>query len=86
MTELWRKILRWTKIIVGFALLLFGVIGGFIPILQGWVFVLAGLAILSTEFRWAKKLNRWMKVKFKTTIAKVKAKRAEKKADEPGQT
>jgi hypothetical protein len=31
----------------GLLLIVIGVIGGFVPILQGWVFILAGLAILS---------------------------------------
>ncbi len=84
MTDLWRKVLRWAKIVAGFALLALGVIGGFIPILQGWVFVLAGLAILSTEFRWAKKLNRWVKTKFKNAVAKVKTRGAAGKTDESG--
>ena len=33
--------------ITGLVLIAIGVIGGFVPILQGWVFLLAGLAILS---------------------------------------
>ena len=33
--------------IIGLLLIALGVVGGFVPILQGWVFVLAGLAILS---------------------------------------
>lgn len=47
---------RWFKIITGFALLIVGVIGLFTPILQGILTILAGLAVLSTEFEWA---GRW---------------------------
>jgi len=43
----------------GLALIGVGVVGAFVPILQGWVFVLAGLAILSRHSRWARAiLNR----------------------------
>jgi len=41
--------------IVGIVLIVIGVIGGFVPILQGWVFVLAGLAILSKHSRLARR-------------------------------
>ena len=34
------------RILMGVGFLLLGVLGGFIPILQGWVFILIGLAIL----------------------------------------
>ena len=40
--------------IAGLVLIAFGVIGAFVPILQGWVFVLAGLAILSKHSRLAR--------------------------------
>ena len=31
-----------------------GVIGAFLPIVQGWIFVLAGLAVLSSHSVWAR--------------------------------
>ncbi len=40
------KILR---IVSGVICILIGVIGGFIPILQGWVFILLGLGLLSKD-------------------------------------
>lgn len=46
-----RKIVDWA---VGLTLIAIGIVGGFIPILQGWVFILAGLAVLSSHSRWAK--------------------------------
>lgn len=51
MTSRVRKVLDWT---VGLVLIGIGVIGAFVPILQGWVFILAGLAVLSSHSRWAK--------------------------------
>jgi uncharacterized protein (TIGR02611 family) len=43
--------------IVGFALLLVGLIGLVLPFLPGWLLIIAGLAILSTEYVWAKRLS-----------------------------
>ena len=39
---------------LGLTLLGIGVVGGFLPILQGWVFILAGLAVLSSHSKWAR--------------------------------
>jgi hypothetical protein len=44
--------------VAGLLLIAIGMIGGFVPILQGWVFVLAGLAILSKHSSLA---QRWFK-------------------------
>ena len=44
-----RQALRIARLSAGSLLLVVGVIGGFIPVLQGWVFVLAGLSILAQE-------------------------------------
>lgn len=46
-----RRILDWT---LGLSLIGAGVVGGFVPILQGWVLILAGLAVLSSHSRWAR--------------------------------
>ncbi len=48
-----RKIVDW---IVGLALIALGVVAGFIPVIQGWPFILAGLAILSSHSRVARAL------------------------------
>ena len=51
--------------------LVMSVVGGFIPILQGWIFFVIGLYLLATEFetgrRWVKRargrwpaLDRWI--------------------------
>ncbi len=47
--------------IVGCALLLIGILGFILPILQGWIFVLAGLAVLSSHSRRIERLNRWIR-------------------------
>ncbi len=43
MRRLWRRILRNA---IGVVCILIGIIGGFIPILQGWMFILAGLLLI----------------------------------------
>lgn len=70
-----RSILRWGKIVLGFVLLLCGVVAGFLPIIQGWVLVLGGLALLSSEFVWAKRIEDWVKTKFRNAVAKISRKK-----------
>ncbi|MGZ5384016.1 MAG: PGPGW domain-containing protein [Acidimicrobiia bacterium] len=43
--------------ILGFALLLVGLIGLVLPFLPGWLLIIAGLAVLGTEYVWAKRLS-----------------------------
>jgi uncharacterized protein len=43
-------------LIVGWAFILLGILGLFLPILQGVLFLLVGLIILSTEYVWAHRL------------------------------
>jgi uncharacterized membrane protein YbaN (DUF454 family) len=45
-----RKILDWG---VGVSLILLGITGLVLPILPGWIFIIAGLAVLSSHSRWA---------------------------------
>ncbi len=43
-------------LLAGWGFLVFGVIGLFLPILQGVLFLMIGLAILSSEYVWAHRL------------------------------
>lgn len=43
--------------IPGVALLLVGVVGLVVPFLPGWLLIISGLALLSTEYVWAKRLT-----------------------------
>lgn len=43
-------------LLVGWAFMLFGVVGLILPILHGTLFLLIGLAILSSEYVWAHRL------------------------------
>jgi uncharacterized membrane protein YbaN (DUF454 family) len=49
---------RVIKIVIGFTIVLFGVAGLFLPFLQGIVTIVLGLAILGTEFVWARRLMK----------------------------
>ena len=51
------------KIIIGVILVIIGIIGGFIPIFQGWIFGIPGLVILSNYFPPIKRLLCWAKAK-----------------------
>ena len=59
-----REVIRHTfKISLGIFLVIIGLIGGLIPIFQGWIFGISGLIILSNYFPPAKRLLNWAKVK-----------------------
>lgn len=49
--------------VLGLTLLSVGVAGLVLPILQGWVFILAGLAVLSSHSVWARTALDWLKAK-----------------------
>lgn len=72
MTSRLRKIIDWA---VGLTLIGIGVVGGFIPILQGWVFVLAGLAVLSSHAAWAQSLYGRLKNAGKELKSRMAARR-----------
>jgi uncharacterized membrane protein YbaN (DUF454 family) len=61
MAQMFKKI---AVIVVGWAFLLLGIVGLFLPILQGVLFILIGLIILSTEYVWAHRLLTRLKTKF----------------------
>lgn len=55
-----RKILR---LFLGLLLVIVGIIGGFVPILQGWMFLIPGLIILADYFPPIHRLVEWAKRK-----------------------
>ena len=61
MAQMFKKI---AVVVVGWAFLLLGIVGLFLPILQGVLFILIGLIILSTEYVWAHRLLTRLKTKF----------------------
>lgn len=51
-------------LIVGWAFILLGIVGLFLPILQGILFIMIGLVILSSEYVWAHRLLSRVKERF----------------------
>jgi len=51
-------------LLVGWAFVLLGIAGLFLPILQGVMFILIGLAILSSEYVWAHHLLSKLRSRF----------------------
>lgn len=54
------------KFALGVVLVIAGIIGGLIPVFQGWIFGIPGLIILSEYIPPLKKLVDWAKNKYKT--------------------
>jgi hypothetical protein len=51
------------KFALGIILVIIGLIGGLIPIFQGWIFGIPGLILLAEYFPPAKHLLHWAKTK-----------------------
>ncbi|HSF30025.1 MAG TPA: PGPGW domain-containing protein [Candidatus Tectomicrobia bacterium] len=68
-----REVKRWFKVGVGWCLLVVGVAGLFLPVIQGLLCIASGLTLLSTEYRWASVCLEWVK-------RKIRLRRAEKSA------
>jgi len=65
-------------LLLGWAFILLGIAGLFLPVLQGILFLLIGLIILSSEYVWAHKLlqrlrNRFPGIARKADEAQVRA-------------
>jgi uncharacterized membrane protein YbaN (DUF454 family) len=50
--------------VVGWGFIVVGIIGLFLPILQGILFILIGLIILSTQYSWAHRLMERIRARF----------------------
>jgi uncharacterized membrane protein YbaN (DUF454 family) len=55
---------RFLGIVAGWLFLVLGVIGLFLPLLQGILFIAIGLTILSAEYAWARKLLAALSARF----------------------
>lgn len=58
-----RTLVRTARLTLGTVLIVAGVVSGFLPILQGWVFILAGLTVMAPESHYARRLLHWVKEK-----------------------
>ena len=68
-------IVRVVVVITGTILLLGGLVGLLLPIVPGWLLIIAGLAVLASEFVWAARLLDTAKAKAGELKAKVPTKR-----------
>lgn len=73
-------IIRAGLIIAGIALLLTGVAGLVLPVVPGWALIFAGLAMLATEFVWARTLLDSAKAKANDVVSKVSPSRKDRAA------
>jgi uncharacterized membrane protein YbaN (DUF454 family) len=55
---------RWLVLTIGWAFIGLGIVGLFLPILQGVLFLLIGLVILSAEYAWAHRLLNKLRQRF----------------------
>ncbi len=72
-----RKVFDW---VLGITLLLLGVAGWILPILQGWVFILAGLAVLSSHSKWARAILDRLKSTGRKVRDKIRERRAQSRS------
>lgn len=66
-------------IALGWFLLVLGVAGLFLPVLQGVLFILIGLALLSKKSRWAKNLLERLKKRYPELYTKTREFRRQSK-------
>ncbi len=59
-----RRVKRFAVLLIGWCFILLGVAGLFLPVLQGILFLLIGLIILSTEYVWAHHLLTKLRARF----------------------
>ena len=64
-------IIRIVLVMIGTILLIGGVVGLLLPIVPGWLLIIPGLAILGTEFVWARRLLDTAKAKATDLKAKI---------------
>lgn len=59
-----RTVKKALVLVVGWAFILLGIAGLFLPVLQGILFLMIGLIILSTEYAWAHHLLGKVRARF----------------------
>ena len=58
------RLKRLALIVTGWLFIAFGIVGLFLPVLQGILFLLVGLVILSAEYHWARRLLGKLRSRF----------------------
>ena len=69
-TRSWK---RFAIIAIGWLFIALGVVGLFLPVLQGILLLLIGLVILSTEYHWARRLLGSVRNRFPKLDSVIKA-------------
>jgi hypothetical protein len=64
------KLKRMALLVLGWSLIVLGVAGLFLPVLQGALFLIAGLLILSKEYAWAHNVLGRLRVRFPLAASK----------------
>lgn len=64
------RIKKLAVLLVGWGFILLGLIGLFLPVLQGVLFLIIGLAILSSEYVWAHHLLVKIRTRFPTATSR----------------
>ena len=59
-----RRIKRYAILVLGWVFIFLGILGLFLPILQGILFLTIGLILLSRESVWAAAKLDWLKTKY----------------------
>jgi uncharacterized membrane protein YbaN (DUF454 family) len=70
------RLVRVALLTLGWTLLALGIVGGLLPVIQGWPFGVAGAAILYIESRWVqRKVRQWRRKhpKFERAWTKARA-------------
>ncbi len=67
------RIKRWTLIAAGWFFVLLGIAGLFLPVLQGILFLLIGLLLLSSEYVWAHRILSRLRERFPKVMQRAHA-------------
>jgi uncharacterized membrane protein YbaN (DUF454 family) len=59
-----QTIKRLLKLTVGWTFIILGILGLFLPVLQGILFLLIGLILISSEYVWARNLLEKLEARF----------------------
>jgi uncharacterized membrane protein YbaN (DUF454 family) len=74
---------KYARISFGILLVIIGIIGGFVPILQGWMFLIPGLVILADYYPPIHRLVEWAKAKAAKAGINIPGTKSSEKPPEP---
>ncbi|TAM78714.1 MAG: hypothetical protein EPN47_20210 [Acidobacteria bacterium] len=68
-----RRFRRWLSLAAGWSFIALGALGLFLPFLQGLLFLLIGITILSFEYAWARRLLQKLRGRFPSLCRRLDA-------------